>query len=195
MAAPKRGRPEVTDDGMPSSPRVVTPDGIARNIGFAFLAQIITSLFTAALTIYLVRALGPEEFGLFSLALAIGGMAMTVADFGVPSSAARFVAEQRGDAGSVWNVVVSALWLKVLTATIVGVVLFAAAAEIATAYDEPDLTWPLRGMALALWGQSLLTLALQLFMALARLSVNLADLRRERNRDDRQHRARRAGRR
>ena len=158
---------------MPPSPRGLAPDGIARNIGFAFLAQITTSLFTAALTIYLVRVLGPEEFGLFSLALAIGGMAMTVADFGVPSSAARFVAEQRGDADSVWNVVVSALWLKVLTATIVGVVLFAAAAQIATAYDEPDLAWPLRGMALALWGQSLLTLALQLFMALSRLSVNL----------------------
>ena len=79
------GRPEATNrpaatSGPPPGP---AQDGIARNTGFAFLAQITTALFTSVLTIYLVRALGPEQFGLFSLALAVGGMAMTLADFGI----------------------------------------------------------------------------------------------------------------
>ena len=148
-------------------------DGIARNTGFAFLARVTTALFTSALTIYLVRALGPEQFGLFSLALAIAAMAMTLADFGIPSSAARFVAEQRGDSSAVSDVLGSALWLKVLTATLVAGALVATAEPIADAYGEPALTWPLRALAISLWGQSLLTLCLHVFMALARISMNV----------------------
>lgn len=148
-------------------------DGIARNTGFAFLAQVTTAIFTAALTIYLVRALGPEQFGLFALALAVGGMAITLADFGIPSSAARFLAEQRGDADAVARLLASALRLKLVAATIVAGALMAAAGPIADAYGEPGLTWPLRAIAISLWGQSLFTLCLNVFMALARISVNV----------------------
>ena len=148
-------------------------DGIARNTGFAFLAQVTTACFTAVLTIYLVRALGPEQFGLFSLALAIGGMAITMADFGIPSSAARFLAERRGDTDAVSKVLASALWLKLLTATVVAGALMAVAQPIADAYGEPGLTWPLRAIAIALWGQTLFTLCLNVFMALARISMNV----------------------
>jgi len=54
-------------------PRMST-SGVARNTGLAFLTQIVTAAFTAGLTIFLVRRLGPDEYGLFSLALGIAGL-------------------------------------------------------------------------------------------------------------------------
>ena len=48
-----------------------------------------------------------------------------------------------------------------------------AAEPIAAAYGEPALAWPLRAMAISLWGQSLYTLSLNVFMALARADVSI----------------------
>ena len=46
-----------------------TGEGVGRNTGFALATQLTTSLFTAALTVFLVRALGPHGYGVFALAL------------------------------------------------------------------------------------------------------------------------------
>ena len=47
-------------------------DTISRNTIFAFASQMTTAFFTAVLTVYLVRALGPSGFGTFALALGTG---------------------------------------------------------------------------------------------------------------------------
>ena len=58
--------PTVT--GRSHEPAVPRGDTIGRNAGFAFATQMSTALITAALTLYLARQLGPEGFGIFSLA-------------------------------------------------------------------------------------------------------------------------------
>ena len=40
---------------------------IARNTALGLASQATTALFTAALTLYLVRALGPDSYGVFAL--------------------------------------------------------------------------------------------------------------------------------
>ncbi|MEA2309005.1 MAG: hypothetical protein QOI65_1291, partial [Thermoleophilaceae bacterium] len=57
------------------------PSGAARNTLFAFLTQMTTAAFTGALTLYLVRALGPREFGLLSVAISVGALLFLPSDF------------------------------------------------------------------------------------------------------------------
>src|SRR4051794_14432365 len=102
---------------MPSS-------GVARNTGLALLTQIVTAAFTAALTIFLVRRLGPDDYGLFSLALGIAGLVMLPADFGIAQSAGRFIAERRSDRGALADILAHATRLKVLSGAAVAVALF-----------------------------------------------------------------------
>ena len=49
------------------------------------------------LTIVLVRVLGPEDYGVFALALSVASLVFLPADFGISQSTARFVAEHRGE--------------------------------------------------------------------------------------------------
>lgn len=148
-----------------------TPDeSIARNVGFGLASQFVTAAFTAGLTLFLVRALGPAGYGVFALSLGFSSLVLLPADFGVSHSAARFIAERRGDDRAVADVLVNALRVKLVLTSIFAALLFALAEPIASLYDSPALTWPLRGISLAVVGQSLTLLFMYSFVALGRLS-------------------------
>ena len=156
-----------------ASPSRAPTDGIARNAVFALLVQVTTGLFTTAVTLYLVRALGTDGLGLFALALGVGRLALLGADLGIPLSLARFLAEARGDERSAAALLADALRLKLVTGAVAAAGLAAAAGPIAAAYDEPALVWPLRGVAVSLFADSLLGLYLAAFVALGRNVINL----------------------
>jgi lipopolysaccharide exporter len=145
----------------------------ARNTALALASQITTAVFTAGLTLYLVRALGPDEFGIFALALSIGLLVLLPADLGISQSTARFVADHRSDFGRVAEVFSDALRLKLIAGLTFSVALFALAGPIADAYGEPDLVWPLRGMAIAMFCQGVMGFGAITFIALRRMSLNL----------------------
>lgn len=147
-------------------------EGIARNTAYSFGVQLATSVFTAGLTLYLIRALGPHGYGLFALALAVAGLVSIPAALGITGSAGRFVAEVRTDRARAGRVVADALLLKVVASAAPSIALFATAGWIAAGYGEPDLVWPLRGVALALFCQSVMTLICTVFIALGRISIN-----------------------
>ena len=146
--------------------------GVARNTLYALATQLATAAFTAALTLYLVRALGPADFGIFSLALGIAGLVMLPADFGISFSVARFIAERRGDRDAIGGLLGDATRLKLYFAGGVAVALAASGGLIASAYGEPDLAWPLRAVAAAVFGQSMMALYSQSFYAVGRLRDN-----------------------
>ena len=65
------------------------------------------------------------------------------------------------------------LKLKVVSSGVICVILFALAEPIANAYDVPELTWPLRAVALALFGQSMMGFYRTEFEAIGRVRLNL----------------------
>lgn len=144
-----------------------------RNAAFSVAVQLSGALFTAALTLYLVRALGPHEYGLFALALAVGELLLLPSDLGISPAAARFVAERRTERAAAATILDRAIVLKLGVVAAVSTALFASADAIAAAYDAPDLAWPLRLIALALFGQNLVLLYGASLAALGRLSVQL----------------------
>jgi len=151
----------------------VKGDTAARNTGFALLTQLSTALFTAALVFFLGRALGPTAYGAFALAVGLSGLLVLPADFGISQAAARFVAEHQDDPLTVAHVLARALRIKLMIAAAVATGLFVLAAPIADLYGDPSLVWPMRGAALALFGQSIMQLGRVTFVALRRISTSL----------------------
>jgi O-antigen/teichoic acid export membrane protein len=148
-------------------------DTITRNTAFALASQIATASFTALLTIVLVRVLGPEDYGVFALALSVASLVFLPADFGISQSTARFVAEHRGKRDSIAEVMADGLKLKFASSGLICVILFFLAEPIANAYNVPDLTWPLRGVSLALFGQSMVGFYRTAFEAIGQVRLNL----------------------
>ncbi len=145
-------------------------DSIARNTAFALASQAATGAFTMAITVFLVRALDPHGYGVYALALAFAALVVLPADFGVSSATARFIAEKRGDAAAVAATVVKGLRLKMVLTLAMALLLIALAEPISSLYDQPDLAWPLRGVAIALFGQSLVFMFANVFVAMRRMA-------------------------
>ncbi|MGH2978050.1 MAG: flippase [Solirubrobacterales bacterium] len=168
----------AADDLEPSPAPPPTPpddgaDTITRNTAFALASQIATASFTALLTIVLVRVLGPEDYGVFALALSVASLVFLPADFGISQSTGRFVAEHRGDRDRIAEVMADGLKLKFASSGLICLILFALSEPIANAYNVPEMTWPLRGVALALFGQSMMGFYRTGFEAIGRVRLNL----------------------
>lgn len=159
----------ASDEAAPAS----RTDTIRRNIAFALATQMTGAVFTAGLTVFLVRALGPSEYGLLALAMGIGGVLLIPSDLGISQSTARFVAERRRDTPTVAAVLSTGIGLKAVVAVLVSAALAGAAGPISAAYGAPGLEWPVRAMALALAGHSLLTFFAAVFTALGRIALYL----------------------
>ncbi len=147
--------------------------GAVRNTLLQLVTQAATTLFTAGLTLYLVRALGASSYGLYALALGVGGLLLFPAGFGLPMSVGRFLADHRGDLGHVRAILRLGLRLQVPAAVAVGIGLFAASGAIADAYGNHHLGWPLRWMALAMIGQALFAFLAAVVQSVRRVSIGL----------------------
>jgi O-antigen/teichoic acid export membrane protein len=149
-------------------------DTISRNAMFGLATQMSTSLFTAVLTLYLVRALSPAEYGTLALAIGITGLLLKPSDIGTTQATARYVAERHGNDAEVRGVLGMALPMKLLTATSIAAALFALAGPISSLYNAPELAWPLRGAAVALFGQAVMRFTQAVFVALRRTSSSFS---------------------
>lgn len=156
----------MSDDAVPP------PASIRRNAILAFGAEVSSGVFTAGITLYLVHKLGPASFGIYSLALSVGALVILPADFGLASSAARFLAERRGSGAAMAHVLGNALRVKLIASAVVAVVLLLLAGPIASAYGLPALLWPLRAMAVAIFAQSAFGLCRSSFEAMGRMDVD-----------------------
>src|SRR4051794_5535798 len=155
------------------APPKARPDSIARNAAYSLLTQMTTASLTAILTVVLVRILGPSEYGLFALALSVSSIALVAADWGVSFSTARFIAERRDRLDSAGRLFVEGFKLKIAVAGAGCLLLAALADPIAEAYGQPGLVWPLRAIALATFGQSLMLMLMATAVALGRIVANL----------------------
>ncbi|HTX10908.1 MAG TPA: oligosaccharide flippase family protein [Solirubrobacteraceae bacterium] len=157
---------EASDQG------AVRPQSIRRNTVLAFAVQLIGAAFTACLTIFLARRLGSSGYGVFSLAMGFAGLVLLPSDFGISNSVARFVAEHRSQSARIQAVLADGLRLKLFAAFVVSAALAALAGPIASAYGVPAVAWPIRGVALALFANSVMLIGV-VFTAIGRIDVQL----------------------
>ena len=142
---------------------------VLNNAVYALANQVVTAACTAALTIYLVRTLGPREYGIFALAMSVAALVLLPADFGISASTSRFLAERRGRREAAAAVLRSAIGLRLAISVPVALAMWLLATPIADAYGEPDVADPLRAMAFVLLGQSFVILFRGVFNGLSRV--------------------------
>jgi O-antigen/teichoic acid export membrane protein len=148
-------------------------DSISRNTGFAFAVKMTGAVFSAVLAIFLIRYLGPAEYGALALAMSVGALVFLPSDLGVAQAAARYVAEAGADRGVVAAVISDATRLKLLASGLVSIALALLAGPIANAYDAPEIAWPLRIVAVSIFFESFLLMFDATFQALGRVSAYL----------------------
>ena len=127
--------------------------------------------FTGGLTLFLVRYLGPDDYGVYALALSVAGVLALPADFGVTRSAARFIAERRGNLAEVTAVLRHGIRLKSIGAAVVAVALILLSGPIADAFGAPSLKTALWIVALAMIVQGFMYFFTTTFEAIGRNSV------------------------
>jgi stage V sporulation protein B len=155
-----------------AEPSIPQPHSIKRNTALSFAVQLTSAAFTAVLVIFLTHRLGTHGYGIFSLAVGIATLVLLPSDFGISTSVARFVAEHREQRDRVQAVMADGLRLKVFFALVASVLLAVAAGPIASAYGIPAAAWPIRGMALMLFGNSVMLMAV-VFTAIGRINLQL----------------------
>ena len=157
----------------PEAPAGIARQGVIRNTAYGFAFQVLGAVLAAITTVFLARALGPGDFGTYALAMSAGALLALPADLGISPSAQRFAAEHTHDRRAVAAVLGDAFRLKLAIATPVAIALALAAGPIADAFDNPDLAWPLRAAALALFFESFTMLSTGAFVALGRVIYNV----------------------
>lgn len=163
----------MTDPSEASPPGPRNTHGAVGNTFLQLAAQLTGAAFTAALTLYLVRTLGPGGYGLFAIAVSISLLVLLPSDVGLSAAAARFLAEHRDDPDAASGVLARGLHMKLIAGALTTIALFALAPLIARAYSEPGLTWPLRWVAIALFGQGLVYFLNACFAAARMVSSSL----------------------
>ena len=148
-------------------------DSISRNASFALAVRILSAAFTAVLTIFLVRYLGPTEYGALALAMSVGYLVFIPSDVGIAQATARYVAEAGADRRLVAAIISDSVRLKAVVSGAFSLCLIVLAGPIANAYDAPEIAWPLRVLAISIVFQSFVVLYAGIFQALGRVSVYL----------------------
>lgn len=120
---------------------------MVRGSGFVFTSKIISKVFGIIFTVFiLARLLGPELFGIYSLALSIVAIALAFTDMGINSASTRFISDSLGKndkkmARSYFRYFLQMKFLLAFTST----VFILALSKILSFnfYDEPLLFYPL----------------------------------------------------
>jgi O-antigen/teichoic acid export membrane protein len=148
--------------------------GPTRNTFNSLLQQGLSAFFTAALTLFLVRELGPKDYGVLALATSIGTIVLLISDFGISTSAARFVAEDSRNRSHAAAVFRSAVGMKAVVATITTILLIVLAPTLASWLETPALTLPIRLMAISAAAQGFGSLFISMFAAFQRVSLGFS---------------------
>jgi len=116
---------------------------VVKGAGLVFIGMILSKVFTYAYRIFIARYFGPDDYGIFSIALAVIGLLITFSLLGLPTGVSRFIAEYRAkkDERRVKGVITSALKMVLPTSVFFAFVLLFFSSYIANnIFHEPELT-------------------------------------------------------
>lgn len=136
---PAAGRPLETG----ASSAMSISLSVAKAVRWSGMSRAVAQLFRWAMTLMVIRILGPEDYGLMALSVASFNLIFTVYEMGLTPAVVQSKTLEDGDAGRVAGLVV-------LISVGICLAMLIAAPWIAGLFDEPALIDILRLMSLAL---------------------------------------------
>ena len=124
---------------------------VAKGAQITFIGFLASKLFAYLYSVLLARTLGPNDFGVFSLAGMIFGLVVAFASLGLPNGISRYVAfyGSRKEDAKVKGTLVGGLSLTLISSVAFAVLLFLTSDYLGVAvYGLPDLAWLLKIFAL-----------------------------------------------
>lgn len=149
---------------------------VLRNAVYNSTSVIVGNLAGILITIYVARALKPELFGIYSLALSIAFLLLTFTDLGVNATLVRYVAHahSRGDEELLRGYLRSLSKMKFLLVSSISILVFLFSDVIsASVFQKPDLSAPLKMMSLFILFYSLSSFLNSIFNAFNDFRANL----------------------
>jgi O-antigen/teichoic acid export membrane protein len=145
---------------------------VLRGAVVSFLVKGSGAVFGFAFNILLARTLGAHGAGVYFLALTVATISSVIARVGLDNTLLRFVAAHASinDWGTVKGVVKKSLSLVLFTSALTAIIVFVSAPWLAgTIFSKPELTLPIRWMALSIPCLSLLMLYAEMLRGLKRI--------------------------
>jgi O-antigen/teichoic acid export membrane protein len=156
------------------SPTVGLGDpGAVRNTLLQLISQVAGAVFTAGLTLYLVRTLGASGYGIYSLATTIGVLVVLPAGLGLPWAIGRFLADHIDDLDQLRSIFVLGLRLQATAGLLAAGTLFAVSGPVADALGHHQLGWTLRWVAVSVVGQTLFVYLASSVTSVRRVAISL----------------------
>ena len=111
---------------------------------FQYLSRLVLGL-------VLARALGADQFGLYTLTLTVVSLVGGIALLGLPQSLTRFISRSPGEEGRIWGILLFGIGVPTLLGACLGLCLVAIAPSLAlNLFERPELEGPLLAAALAI---------------------------------------------
>jgi len=119
---------------------------VAKGAGIVFIGTAVGMLLAYISVLIIARFLGPEDYGLISLASAVTTIASTVVLVGMPEGIVRFVSfyKGRGEGGKIKGVIVSAIQIVLPLSILASSIIFLFADSISLIFKEQELAPILR---------------------------------------------------
>ncbi|MBT4242085.1 flippase [archaeon] len=116
---------------------------VAKSSFIVLIGLIFSKIMTYVYRIIIARELGPEVYGLFSLALMISTLFIALASLGLPEGLLRYISFYRGEKekGKSQYIFRFSLFISIITSIIIGLVLFLFAEPVSTnIFNNSNLT-------------------------------------------------------
>ena len=147
----------------------------ARSSFYLFLGQSISTVLLAVTTILIGRLLGPENYGIYTVALTVPSLLLEVSDLGISSALVRFIAKlcSEGKHGEATRLSKIGILFKTLTSIGVSLVFLLLSGEIATVIlKRPEISLFVGVGALYLLGQAILGTINAIYIGLDRTEIS-----------------------
>lgn len=130
-----------SNDPVPSSHRMSTVARLSSRFKAEFLGRIVAMVSSGLLMVLLARLLGPNEYGLLFLAIAVFSAVGIASKLGIAKSGARYVAEYKEQSpGQLPHIFRTTLSYNLVAIAVVAVAMAIGHQYIAAFLDEPELT-------------------------------------------------------
>ncbi len=149
---------------------------IAKGTGIIFIGTIIGMLLGFFSRVIIVRYITQSEYGIYSLALVLMSIFVTISTLGLQQGATRYIAYFRGrkEEGKVKGVISSSIKIALIVSIIFSLILFLLADIISTnIFHSPELSTPLKIFSLAIPFTVLIGIFTSLFRGFDRVEPNV----------------------
>lgn len=126
---------------------------VARGTLFVLIGTLFGMLLAFVARVVAVRYITQSEYGLYSMAFVIAGLALALVDLGLQDGSARQIAYCRGigNAPRIKSIILSSIWITLIASIPPTLVLIFAAGPISTGvFHDPGLATPLRILSLTI---------------------------------------------